>query len=314
MIRVSAPSRLHFGPFSLPTTNEQPARTFGGAGMMIERPGPVVSVERASSWSAEGPLADRALASARQVNSDQPCRIVVEQAPPDHVGLGTGTQLGLAVTRAVCIAAGHGERDAPALARLAGRGQRSALGIHGFAQGGFLVEAGKRSAGTIAPLVARMAVPAAWRVVLVIPRDLRGEHGAREADAFRRLSRGEPDARRTDEQCRLVLLGMLPALAEGDIDAFGESLYEFNRRAGEMFRPWQGDVYAHPRIARLVEAVRSSGLARGAGQSSWGPAVFAVVRSEQAGELCDWLTRRSGCGTDEIVVTPAANSGAQVAG
>ena len=51
--------------------------------------------------------------------------------------------------------------------------------------------------------------------------------------------------------CRLVLLGMLPALVERDFDSFGEALYDFNRRVGEMFRPWQGDLYAHPRVSAV---------------------------------------------------------------
>jgi beta-ribofuranosylaminobenzene 5'-phosphate synthase len=329
MIRVSTPSRLHFGLFALPASDGTvtawpdrdgqpllPARAFGGVGLMIEQPGLTVTVAPASAWTSEGALADRALAYARTVDAAlqlaHPLHITVTTAMREHVGLGTGTQLGLAVARAVTCAAGRGDLEPMALAQLVGRGERSALGIHGFAHGGFLVEGGKRQAGHIAPLVARAAFPDAWRILVVIPQDLRGDHGPRERAAFRDLGTTRRDLHGTEALCRLVLLGMLPAITELELNTFGEALYDFNRRVGEMFRPWQGDLYAHPRIAAIIAALRSEGRVRGVGQSSWGPAVFAVIHADQADELCGWLARKHGCRKDELMVTGAANTGSLV--
>jgi beta-ribofuranosylaminobenzene 5'-phosphate synthase len=329
MIRVRAPSRLHFGLLALPSADDAPAawedrdgklslpaRRFGGAGLMVERPGLAVTVEPAERWSADGPLAARALDYAKAVSarlqSTQPLRVVVEAAPPEHVGLGTGTQLGLALARAVAATAGRRPPDAIELAQLAGRGQRSALGTHGFVHGGFLVDGGKRSADGIAPLVAHVSFPDAWSILLIIPRDLCGDHGSRERTAFRTLAERPAELARTEALCRLVLLGMLPALVECDFDGFGEALYDFNRRVGQMFQPWQGGLYAHARIQHLVDVLRSSGQARGVGQSSWGPTVFAVMHREQANELGEWLVRRHEAAPDELVITAVSNRGALV--
>lgn len=326
MIRVSAPSRLHFGPFSLPAgdgpiaawpdRDGQPtvaARAFGGVGLMVERPGLTVTAEPAVNWTAAGTLAARALTLAQQASValelERPLRIVVEGTPPEHVGLGTGTQLALAIARAVVLANGRPDAAAVDLASVVGRGRRSALGIHGFVHGGFLVEAGKQSAEGVAPLVARMPWPDAWRIVLVMLRDLQGDHGAREAEAFKSLGHTGPDLRRTEALCRLVLLGMLPALAERDLPAFGEALYDFNRRVGEMFAPWQHDLYVHPRVAALVKLLRAAGV-RGVGQSSWGPTVYAVTTCENAAALGEHLTSVQACRSDELLVTAAANHGA----
>src|SRR5256885_2047192 len=71
-----------------------------------------------------------------------------------------------------------------------GRGKRSALGVHGFAQGGFLVEAGKRDADGVAPLTARADFPEDWRVVLVLPPWGQGLHGAAEGRALQGLQAG----------------------------------------------------------------------------------------------------------------------------
>jgi beta-RFAP synthase len=331
VIRVSAPSRLHFGPFSLPAGEGPlapwpdlegdsilPARAFGGVGLMVERPAVTVAAEPAKAWTATGPFGERVLAYGRQVcqalRIDQAFRLAVEGAPPAHVGLGTGTQLALATARAVVLAAGQPEPGAADLARHVGRGRRSALGAHGFAHGGFLVEAGKRSDEALAPLVARAAFPPDWHVLLIIPPGLQGDHGPREADAFRHLAGTPADLGRTEALCRLTLLGMLPALAERDLDAFGEALYDFNRRAGELFRPWQGGLYAHPRVAALVNRLRSEAGLRGVGQSSWGPAVFAVAEPDRATWLAARLAREAGHAAGEVVVTAAANDGARSTG
>jgi beta-RFAP synthase len=291
MFRVQTGSRLHFGLLGLGEEGDcfpdrqgracVPARRFGGVGMMLQSPGVVLRAEPAAAWSAEGPLAGRVLAFARRfgqglADEGPPQRLVVEAAPREHVGLGVGTQLALATARAV---AGAWGLDLPAaeLARRVGRGERSALGVHGFAQGGFVVAAGKRAGTTLAPLAARLAFPPAWRVVLALPPGV-GLHDAGERAAFARL----PGRLATTEAlCRLVLLGLLPALAEEDLPAFGEALFDFNARAGELFAPAQGGLYAHPLTAALVEFLRGEGV-RGVGQSSWGPVVFAVVAADRA--------------------------------
>src|SRR5262249_44297561 len=141
-------------------------------------------------------------------------------------------------------------------ARRVGRGLRSALGIHGFAHGGFLVDGGKSRITRIAPLIARFPFPEAWRVLLVLFPEAAGHHGIRETRSFQQLGRRHA-ALDTGLLCRLVLLGMLPALAEHDLPAFGEALYEFNRRVGEAFAPVQGGVYAHPAAADVVADLRA---------------------------------------------------------
>jgi beta-RFAP synthase len=331
MMRVRTASRLHFGLLSLPVNESSqaawpnvegqrvvPTRAFGSVGLMIERPGLVVWAESSSAWSTEGALPDRTSAYANQAASalhwSGALHFRVEGSPRQHIGLGVGTQLALAVARLVAQATGCPELTSTGLAVLVGRGQRSALGVHGFAHGGFLVEGGKPSAQTLAPLVARVPFPSEWRVLLVIPRNLHGAHGPRETEAFQALSRRAPDLSRTEVLCRLVLLGMLPALAERNLIAFGEALYDFNRRVGEMFRPWQGDVYSHPRTAELVNVLRSRYGVRGSGQSSWGPTVFAVTTAEHADGIASDLVRHHGCHADEVIVTAAANTGATIDG
>jgi beta-RFAP synthase len=331
MIRVWAPSRLHFGLLSLAADGAAwpdrlgravlPSRRFGGAGLMIDAPGVRVSASAASDWSADGASADRALAFARHFTqyvesghfgvTPTPQRLVVEQAPLEHVGLGMGTQLGLAVGRALA-GVWSLDLDAVALARAVGRGLRSALGVYGFERGGFLVESGKGAADSLASLAARVAFPPAWRLVLATPPGPAGLHGSGEREAFAHLPE-RPDAlAQTDALCRLALLGMLPALAEADLDAFGEALYDFNARVGEIFAPIQGGLFAGPRVAECVEFLRGQGC-KGVGQSSWGPTVFAVVGDEdRAANMVRRLAGRFGLGPGGAWTAAACNGGARV--
>jgi beta-RFAP synthase len=233
--------------------------------------------------------------------------LAVECAAPEHVGLGVGTQLGLAVAAVLARAAGLPDLGSADLARRVGRGERSALGVHGFAHGGFLVEAGKRPGEPLAPLVARMPFPDDWRIVLLWPANGRGLHGPAEREAFDRLV---PDAAHADALCRLVLLDLLPALAEGDLDVFGEALFDFNARAGAAFAPIQGGTYSGRWVAEAVAYLRQQGV-RGVGQSSWGPTVFAVVEDQdQAGFLAERARRQLDLSGKDVLITTGCNHAA----
>ncbi|AMV26978.1 hypothetical protein VT84_21430 [Gemmata sp. SH-PL17] len=280
MIRVVAPSRLHFGLFRVPVAGESEAgsRAFGGAGLMIEQPGVVVTVRPADSWQFEGPLASRAQVFAMRFmlalpeERRRPFQVLVERCPAEHTGLGVGTQLGLAIAKALAVATGGGdELLSTDLAARIGRGERSAIGVHGFDQGGLLIDRGKLPGEGVSPLFGQLPLPSEWRVVLFTPAGAGHWHGASERQAFATAVPGDPEALR-----RLAETVLWPAAQREDIDAFGEAVHEFNRKAGEPFSAAQGGEYASPDIAALIEDVRATGV-RGVGQSSWGPTVFAIT-------------------------------------
>lgn len=205
-------------------------------------------------------------------------KIIVEDAPPEHAGLGVGTQLGLSVAKALAVETGHADWLAPELARRVGRGDRSAIGIHGFDRGGLIVEGGKTSSEMISPLIGRFDFPTDWAIVLASPKPNTGWHGIREREAIAGI---RPSPAETAALCRLVLLNLLPALAARDFGAFGDALYEYNARVGDVFAPVQGGRYSSLAVESCIQRFRQLGV-KGTGQSSWGPTVFAIVPKEQA--------------------------------
>ncbi len=291
-----APARLHLGFLDL---NGGLGRRFGSLGLAIDGLGTRVKVMRDPQAVGREALAGRAgrmlaALTARRFTALGPLRVGIDEAIPEHVGLGAGTQLGLAV--AAGVAALAGERiSARALAPLVERGARSGIGIGAFETGGFLVDGGKGIGGAPAPIVARAAFPAAWCVILILDEQGRGLSGAAEKAAFRTLP-PFPETMAA-QLCRLTLLRVLPGLAEEDFTAVAQSIGEIGARLGDYFTPVQGGRYASPRVAAVLEWLRGAGFP-GIGQSSWGPTGFVFVEDHrEAQALRSELVRRFGADT-----------------
>ena len=287
-MRLTTGTRLHFGLLALGGP-----RRFGGVGLMIDSPSLTLTATPAAAWQAEGPLAERALHFA-QCFDVSPHRLHIEAAPPEHSGFGTGTQLALAVGRVLT------SLPLEQIIARTGRGQRSAIGTHGFAQGGLLVDGGRKDG--IAPLLARYTFPEEWRIVVALPATPAGLSGPAEVGAFARL-RGNRN--HTDDLCRLTLLGMLPAVLEHDLPAFTAALGEYNAKSGELFAPVQGGPYTSGPVSELIAHIRGLGF-EGVGQSSWGPAVFTVTQSDRA----EWLHAQLADRVAEIWLARPRNHGA----
>jgi beta-RFAP synthase len=216
--------------------------------------------------------------------------------------------LSLAVARLLVGLAGLPDPSAEQLAALSGRGLRSGIGLHGFRQGGLIVDGGRRQLDGIPPLLARLEFPPEWSILILIPKQYRGLHGLNEARAFAALP-PIPDPV-TDRLCRLVLLGLLPAVIERNLLDFGEALAELQQLVGRCFASAQGGIYARPELDAIVAELRSQGL-QGVGQSSWGPTLYGF---SQAGEterevILRRLRDRFGPGLDSPFWTSANREG-----
>ena len=316
-IHVQTGARLHFGLLAVQAPT---GRNFGGVGLMVDAPSCQLRVALSDEdrIDATDDLVPRLAEWRRRYRElcpvehcPPPCRIEVTQVIPAHVGLGSGTQTALALAAVLAAMTGEAQVPVTELARRVGRGLRSALGIHGFEQGGFLVEAGKSQPEEISPLVSRVTFPDDWRLLLITPRDHRGLSGESERTAFARL--GSMPESMTDRLCRIALMELIPAVQTRDFESASAALFEFGRLNGEYFAPIQGGVFADPRMSELADTLRSRGC-RGVGQSSWGPTLFALCRDEaEAAERRNEVLRLSTGSNLEFVVARPRNEGAGVA-
>jgi beta-RFAP synthase len=305
---------LHFGLFRW---NPQASREFGGVGLMIDSPGLELCAQAAPRWSFEGPLAARVervvsllRANCLDAGITLPCaRIHVQRAPREHVGLGVGTQLSLAVARALLQLAGSAEPALEQLARLTERGARSGIGVHGFRHGGLIIDGGRTRKNGIPPLLARAPFPPDWSILIVQPPGQSGLHGPDESYAFASLPPIPQEV--TDALCRIVFLEVLPAVIEHDFTAFGSSLSELQWRVGGCFAPAQGGTYATPDAAAIVAELKNLGFI-GVGQSSWGPTLygFAQASEHEMAEKQERVRQTFGLPASAVFAAIAANEGA----
>jgi beta-RFAP synthase len=314
MVQVRTPCRLHFGMFSFGSTDKA---QFGGVGMMVGPPYVDVRIEPAGRFTINGSTAQRQrtmwiverLAWEWKLGDLPACKITVA-SPRDHTGLGVGTQLSLAVAAGLRRFLGLMEVPAEELARATKRGARSAVGTYGFARGGLIVDAGKESTEPLGKLAWHVALPEAWRFVLICPTSKVGLAGEGEALAFERLPPVPEETNRT--LWTITTEQMLPAVNRRDCDAFGDAVFQFGRTAGECFATVQGGPFASPEIAELAASMRDHGV-RGVGQSSWGPTVFAVTHhDDEALRLVEWARTRYGETKYDITIAQPNNHGATI--
>ncbi len=296
-VHVEAHARLHFGVLDLRGSR---GRWFGGIGAAAPGPTLQLSAQLSERVSATGPDADRALEYAQRFlehhGITRGARLVVERALPAHSGLGSGTQLALAVGRALAELYSL-PSDPIALSLGVGRARRSAIGTWVFANGGLVVEGGRpREGNACGPLISRIELPPHWHCVVAIPQGPSGMSGAAEAQAFSELP--EPSQREVERVAYLVLMSLLPAAAEGDLVTFGSTVNEIQQITGQWFAPVQGDTFAPGPTRDLIELMIAGGAA-GAGQSSWGPSVYGIVDGKPAAErLTTRVRERLGAAVD----------------
>jgi len=297
-VTVKASARLHFGFIDL---DGSMGRIFGSIGVAIDRPSVVIEASRSDRLHIDGDEDGRAAAMARRFlrhhHIRAGARIAVKETIPAHVGLGSGTQLALSLATALARlhAIDASVRDH---ALVMGRGRRSGIGIAAFERGGFIVDGGRRidagdrgpDASSLPPALVRHPFPDTWTFVVAIPPGTRGLTGEVEGLAFRRLHRRP--ARSVARLSRIVLVQLLPSLAERDPVAFGRALTGIQRIMGGWFRGVQGGAFSSPLGARIARAMARAG-ALGVGQSSWGPAIYGLAAGPGEAEALEEAVRRA---------------------
>jgi beta-ribofuranosylaminobenzene 5'-phosphate synthase len=279
-VSVAASARLHLGFLDM---NGGLGRKFGGVGLALDAPATRLTLRRADKNLVEGLESARAAALLERAQEalgvTRRHRLAIEEAIPAHAGLGSGTQLALAISAAL-----RRLEDLPhdpiADAALMARGARSGLGAGLFQHGGVVVDGGRGPQTSTPPVVARAEFPDAWRVLLIGDSDAVGLHGADERDAFAELP--PFDAATSGEVCRLVLMQILPALAEKELAPFGAAVTRIQELVGDHFAPAQGGRrFTSAKVEATVARLLADG-ATGGGQTSWGPTGFVFVDSDAA--------------------------------
>lgn len=315
MIKITAPCRLHL---TLIDMNGEIGRVDGGAGLTLSSPNIRITAEEAQGISIEGlqNFADRMKRAAESLLPEgKGIRINVQEVYPAHVGFGSGTQSSLAAAAAVNELYGLG-KSVRELAIAVKRGGTSGIGITAFEKGGFIVDGGHRfkDKGGFMPSAACPVPPGPvlfredfpeWDMVVAIPNE-KGMHDQEEIDTFKKFCPLPIEEVR--EISHVVLMQMMPAVIEEDIESFGAAVNHvqivgFNKRENLIWPQFVKDI---------ASFMRSQSY--GAGVSSFGPVVYSLVDNRSEGrqlqaEVQKMLDESVG-GT--VMLTRAKNSGAEI--
>lgn len=264
-------------------------RIFGGLGVGINQPNVVLEAEQSKGFAVSGekPELVKALAKrfldAYHVQAKVDLRVM--QTIPEHSGLGSGTQLALAVATALAKLL-NVNSSTQELAVAMGRCQRTGVGSTIFEQGGFVVDGGKTLKNGVVtpdfpPLIFRQPFPPEWRFVVAVPSANKGLANDEEKLAFKQLPAMPSET--VGRVCRLTMMKLLPALVEHDICNFGEALTNIQVIVGDYFAQVQGGRYSSSAVSESIAFMQELG-AYGVGQSSWGPACYGLFRKEEARE------------------------------
>ncbi len=317
-VTIRTPARLHLGLLDM---NGGLGRLYGSIGVAIERPNVVLEADlqnagKGNGLVVEGLERERVTTYANHFlehySLPGKVHLNLQSSIPAHVGLGSGTQLALAVGTALAQLGGF-KLSATELSLLMKRGIHSGIGIATFQHGGFVVDGGhlvSDSHDAVPPVLFHLPVPENWFFVVAIPKVRPGFSGDVEQWAFRTL----PPAPATlvERICRLLVMKMLPALVENDVARFGQALTQIQQLVGDSFAAVQGGQFANPLSGQIIKYMLGQG-ARGAGQSSWGPTVYALVQDERQAQLLEGAIQEllEAKGGGDVFYTRADSQGAR---
>lgn len=310
-VSVTAPARLHMGFLDL---SGSLGRHFGSIGMALNEINTHITLSRSAKLHVTGPGAERARRCLHNLCAGLrvPDNLLVEihTAIPEHIGLGSGTQMSLGLGMALNALYGL-QLHVRDIARLSARGARSGIGIGVFEQGGLVVDGGRGAETLTPPVIVRMPVPEAWRFILVFDARGQGLHGAQELQAFGKLP--PFPAAEAARLCYLMLMQGLPALAEHNLTDFGAVITQLQQAIGAHFASAQGGIFASSEVDSAIAWLASQG-AVALGQTSWGPTGFcAVATPEHASELLQQAGKRfENLKNLNFTTVSARNSGGEI--
>ncbi|MFW9914540.1 MAG: beta-ribofuranosylaminobenzene 5'-phosphate synthase [Candidatus Thorarchaeota archaeon] len=329
-IEIKTPSRLHFGLIDL---NGEFGRIDGGVGIALKEPGWHLTISQSDqdhktdSITISGPqkslLQNIVLHYLKQRGiPTSGYHMDVQKAIPSHVGLGSKTQLSLAIGSALEMLYQGIDKKPPVrqIARLMQRGGTSGIGVNSFANGGFCVDCGhsfgagkekesflpsRASRAAPPPIVLKTSFPEEWHIVLAIPSVSPGASGESEIEIFREnCPIGSKDV---EKLSRTVLMQIIPAILEKDIESLGEGLKTFQAIGFKRIEILQ----QNPIVQELIQAAEDVG-SNASGMSSFGPTTFCVVENKgKAIEIREiWQNNMDEKMGGMALVTCANNTGA----
>ncbi len=307
-IFVRTPSRLHFTLFDL---NGEIGRVNGGCGVALEFPRWKMTIKRNESSNedhVDGKARQRVKLALQRVKevfprfTHQSFNITVNEIIREHAGLGSWTQLYLAIAKALFIL--DDKETVPAtvhLARQLQRGGTSGIGIAAFDSGGFIVDGGHHISsqdpeGSIfflpystmirapPPILMRRSVPRDWHFLVIDSSNATrlGNGFFDESQAFEMNCPIPADD--VGKVVRLVMMQLIPGFVEGDLVSVRKainSLQFIGFKKAEL-------KLVDRRMIKIMRNLHEKNVA--CGLSALGPTLYCILEDKsRAIEIKEYL-------------------------
>ncbi len=329
-VRITTPCRIHL---SLIDENGYTGRVDGGIGLMLDRPNVVFeATNSADGFQIE---CNKYYRESIEVINEKASKIFkilninnknfhfkLKRYYPSHVGLGSKTQLSLAIAKAIAILKNNTDLLIKDLTKFVERGGTSGIGWRGFEKGGFILDAGHdfgkgKEKETFSPsstsisadpalTILRYPIPENWRFVLVIPNVKNGAYGDEEVSVFQKhapIPREE-----VNEVSHQILMKVVPGILKKDLKCFGEGL---KRIQNIGFKRIEIDLQ-HNIVKNLLKFMDEYGV-KAYGMSSFGPSVVGIIESDsEANDLFEAVHNHLRKVGGHIYLCKPNNTGAKI--
>ncbi|MFX1237123.1 MAG: beta-ribofuranosylaminobenzene 5'-phosphate synthase [Promethearchaeota archaeon] len=327
-IRITTPCRIHL---SLIDENGYTGRVDGGIGLMLDKPNVVFEASNsANEFQIEcnhyyresiDVINEKASRVFKMFNiSNKNFHFNLEKYYPSHVGLGSKTQLSLAIATAIAKLKDR-NFTIQELTKLVERGGTSGIGWRGFEKGGFILDAGHEfgkgkeketflpsSASTSADpalTILRYPIPDNWRFVIIIPNVRKGAYGDEEINIFQKFApipRGE-----VNEVSHQILMKIVPGIIKNNLACFGEGLKRIQQIGFKKIEiSLQHDI-----VKNLLAFLEEYGV-KGYAMSSFGPSIIGITESdEEAEKLSNAVKEHLKYDGEHIYISKPNNTGAK---
>ncbi|TFG08146.1 MAG: hypothetical protein EU539_03145 [Promethearchaeota archaeon] len=328
-VRITTPCRIHL---SLIDENGYTGRVDGGIGLMLDRPNVVFEASNsATQFKIEANkyyresievINEKASRVFKEFNiSNKNYHFYLKRYYPSHVGLGSKTQLSLAIAYAISKLRNL-DVSLTSLTKLVERGGTSGIGWRGFESGGFILDGGhdfgkNKEKETFLPssasseanpalTILRYPIPEHWRFVLAIPNVKKGAYGDEEVGIFQDNAPIPKDE--VNEVSHQILMKIIPGIIKNDLECFGEGLKRIQMIG---FKKIEISLQ-HEIVKNLLTFLDQYGI-KAYGMSSFGPSVVGITESdEEAKKLFEAIHDHLRNVGGHIYVCKPNNTGAKI--
>ena len=306
-VKIIAPARLHFGFLNL---GGNKTISLGGIGVTINKFNTIINIKKNNQLVITGNNSDKALSFVKTFCKKNKIKsnylININKSIPEHIGLGSGTQLALSIGMALSKL-NNLSLNITKIGKILERGSRSKIGIESFTRGGFLIDLGVKK--NFSQVFEQLKFPNEWKILLIQNKN-KGLYGDTEQKAFKKLQKLSS---KKVSLHHLALNKIYPSILKKNFKEFSKSITEMQNYMGKYFYSMQGGNFSDNLVSKVINFLKKEKIL-GYGQTSWGPTGFAFLADNKKAKKIKYKLEKkfANCNDLKFIICSGKNTGANI--